>query len=90
MTEKYMNYVGEVLTDVDYHAAGDPTDFLEVLSEGLPFRLYCRMKENDWEEVTAEERENLINKYKDQKSSYSRSDHRYYVMDFYLASLGVR
>ncbi|MBP2098213.1 hypothetical protein [Enterococcus rivorum] len=90
MSQKFMNYVGEVLSDVDYHALGKPENFLEVKMDAeLPFRLYFRTHENDWETVTEEERLELIQKLKDKKSKYSRSDHRYYSIDFYLASLGA-
>ncbi len=86
---KYVNYIGELITDIDYVAAGYPKDFLEVKGEQeLPFHFYCSMKDEDWQEITAEERKSLIQEYKDQKSTYSRSDHRYYMIDFHLASLG--
>lgn len=89
MSEKYLNYVGELMTDVDYIASGYPKDFLEVkVEQALPFRFYCSMQKNDWEEVTPEQRTQLIQQFKDRKSTYSKSDHRYYMLDFYLASLG--
>lgn len=89
MSEKYMNYVGELVTDVDYVAAGYPKDYLEVKTEQeLPFRFYCSMKEEAWKEVTPSERATLIKEFKDKKSIFSKSDHRYYMIDFYLASLG--
>lgn len=91
MSKKYMNYVGQIISDVDYHALGDPEDFLEVhMDRELPFRIYCRMHDEDWEEVTEEERLELIKKLKDEKSKYSKSDYRFYTVDFYLASLGER
>lgn len=90
MSQKFMNYVGEVLSDVDYHALGKPENFLEVKMDAeLPFRLYFRTYESDWETVAEEERLGLIKKLKDKKAKYSRSDHRYYSIDFYLASLGA-
>jgi len=77
------------MTDVDYVASGYPKDFLEVkVEQALPFRFYCSMQANDWEEVTSEQRKQLIKQLKDKKSIYSKSDHRYYMLDFYLASLG--
>jgi hypothetical protein len=89
MVEKYLNYVGELMTDVDYVASGYPKDFLEVkVEQALPFRFYCSMQANDWEEVTSEQRNQLIKQLKDKKSIYSKSDHSYYMLDFYLASLG--
>ena len=89
MGEKFMNYVGELITDVDYVASGYPSDFLEVKTEQeLPFRFYCSMKDDAWEEITPEKRQSLIAQFKDQKSTYSRSDQRYYMLDFYVASLG--
>ncbi len=89
MVEKYLNYVGELMKDVDYVASGYPKDFLEVkVEQALPFRFYCSMQANDWEEVTSEQRNRLIKQLKDKKSIYSKSDHRYYMLDFYLASLG--
>lgn len=90
MSQKYMNYVGEILTDVDYHGLGKPANFLEVhLDKELPFRLYCRTREEDWEEVTEEQRLALIEKLRDKKSLYSKSDYQYYTFDFQLASLGA-
>lgn len=90
MSRKFMNYVGEVLSDVDYNALGKPENFLEVQMDAeLPFRLYFRTHESDWETVTEEQRLELIQQLKDTKSKYSRSDHRYYSIDFYLASLGA-
>ena len=89
MSEKYLNYVGELMTDVDYIASGYPKYFLEVkVEQALPFRFYCIMQENDSEEVTPEQRTQLIQQFKDRKSTYSKSDHRYYMLDFYLVSLG--
>lgn len=89
MSGKRLNYVGEILTDVEYHGAGDPDNFLEVrMDVELPFKLYCRTDIKDWEEVTEKESLELVRKYEDTKSKYSKSDYRYYIMDFYLASLG--
>lgn len=90
MNKKYLNYVGEIITDVEYHGLGDPKDFLEVhMKVELPFRLYCTMKNEDWEEVSEEKRQTLIEKLRKQKAMYSKSDYRYYTTDFYLASLGA-
>ncbi|MBO0469861.1 hypothetical protein JZO66_04845 [Enterococcus sp. DIV0242_7C1] len=89
MSKNYLNYVGEIITDVEYHGLGEPKDFLEVhMDVELPFRLYCRTDEKDWEEVTEAQRLELISQLEDTKSKYSKSDYRYYTMDFYLASLG--
>lgn len=89
MSEKFMKYVRELITDVDYVASGYPNDFLEVkMEQELPFRFYCSMQDGDWEEISNAAREQLIGELKDQKSTYSRSDHRYYMLDFHLASLG--
>ncbi|MBL1229718.1 hypothetical protein IW492_10795 [Enterococcus sp. BWB1-3] len=91
MGKKYMNYVGEILTDAEYHGLGKPENFLEVrMDKELPFRLYCRTHEKDWVEVTEEERLDLIKDLKNKKSMYSKSDYRYYMLDFHLASLGER
>jgi len=89
MGKKFMKYVGELITDVDYVASGYPKNFLEVKNEQeLPFRFYCSMEAEDWEEVSVAARKELIEELKDQKSKYSKSDHRYYILDFHLASLG--
>lgn len=53
MSEKFMKYVGELITDVDYVASGYPNDFLEVkMEQELPFRFYCSMQDGDWEEIS--------------------------------------
>ena len=89
MNKKYLNYVGEIITDVEYHGLGEPEGFLEVHMEvELPFRLYCRMGEQDWKEVGESERLTLIDQLQDKKSRYSKSDYQFYTLDFYLASLG--
>lgn len=89
MSAKFMNYVGDIITDVDYHAMGDPDDYMEVhMDKAIPFRLYCGMRNEDWEEVTEEERLALIEKLKNEKAMYSKSDYRFYKVDFLLASLG--
>ncbi|WP_086314402.1 hypothetical protein A5821_001969 [Enterococcus sp. 7F3_DIV0205] len=89
MSKKYLNYVGEIITDVEYHGLGDPEAFLEVhMDVELPFRLYCRMGNEDWEEVSEQERLELIDQLQDKKSKFSKSDYRFYTLDFYLASLG--
>ncbi|WYJ91307.1 hypothetical protein A5888_003075 [Enterococcus sp. 9E7_DIV0242] len=88
MSKKYMNYVGELLTDVEYHGLGKPKNFMEVhMDVELPFRLYCRTHADDWKEVTEEERASLVEQLEDKKSKYSKNDYRYYMLDFQLASL---
>ena len=53
MSEQFMKYVGELITDVDYVASGYPNDFLEVkMEQELPFRFYCSMQDGDWEEIS--------------------------------------
>lgn len=90
MSKNYLNYVGEIITDAEYHGLGEPENFLEVhMDVELPFRLYCTMNDKDWEEVNETERLSLINNLEDKKSKYSKSDYRYYTLDFYLASLGA-
>ncbi|WP_314062254.1 hypothetical protein [uncultured Vagococcus sp.] len=89
MSSKYMNYVGDIINDVEYHGMGDPEGFLEIhMEKPLPFRLYCKMADENWEEVSEEERLELIRQLKEKKSMHSRSDYRYYTIDFHLASLG--
>lgn len=89
MSKTYLNYVGEIITDVEYHGLGEPEGFLEVhMDVELPFRLYCRMNDADWEAVSENERLELIKELEESKAKYSKSDYRYYTMDFYLASLG--
>ncbi|OJG52870.1 hypothetical protein RV06_GL000902 [Enterococcus haemoperoxidus] len=46
------------------------------------------MGEQDWEEVTEQERLVLVDQLQDKKSKYSKSDYQFYTLDFYLASLG--
>lgn len=90
MGKKYLNYVGNIVIDSEYHALGEPKDYIEVrVDVDLPFRLYCSSHEEDWEEVSEEERSKLISELKDKKIKYSKSDYRYYIIDFHLASLGA-
>lgn len=89
--KKYINYIGPILTDAEYHGLGNPNEYLEIhLSDNLPFRIYCKMDDDCWEEVTEERSKELIAELQDKKLKLSRNDYNYYMCDFYLASLGVR
>ncbi|NKC68554.1 hypothetical protein [Vagococcus fluvialis] len=88
---KYFNYVGPILTDTEYHGMGNPPEYLQVkLDNNVPFRIYCKMDDSCWEEVSKDKRLELIEEYSEKKRKLPKSDYRYYSYDFYLSSLGVR